>query len=267
MRLADRHVAAIAAALERSRRPATRRAYASAWNRFRAWAEAEGLEPLPADPVVVAAYLAERAAGGLSVASLAMDRKAIRFYHRKAGLPTPTTSEGVRQTFAGLRNLAADRGQEPRQARALTAERLEAIRRTAHRPRSGPTGRTESAGAARRRGNVDIAIASVMRDAMLRRSEAADLRWGSVVFRRDGSARVTVRRSKTNRGSAVLFVGLEAAEALRGIRPDDAVPTQRVCRRHGTHGPHGGGPVEVGTHAGALQPGREGRTRGGCTVL
>ena len=102
--------AAIAAALERSRRPATRRAYACAWKQFQVWAEAEGLESLPADPVVVAAYLAHRAADGLSVASLALDRKAIRHYHGTAGLPTPTASEGVRQTFAGLRNQAADRG-------------------------------------------------------------------------------------------------------------------------------------------------------------
>lgn len=228
--LADRHVKAIAAALERSRRPATRRAYACAWKQFRIWAEAEGFESLPADPVVVAAYLAQRAGDGLSVASLELDRKAIRHYHRTAGLSTPTASEGVRQTLAGLRNLAADRGCEPRQARALTKERLEAIRRTAHRPRSGPKGRTESAEAARRRGDTDIAMASVMRDAMLRRSEACELRWGSVQFRPDGSARVTVRRSKTNKASAVLYVGHEAAEALRRIRPRNVVRTARVFR-------------------------------------
>ena len=228
--LADRHVEAIAAALERSRRPATRRAYACAWKQFQAWAEAEGLESLPADPVVVAAYLAQRAGDGLSVASLELDRKAIRHYHRKAGLPTPTSSEGVRQTLAGLRNLAADRGCEPRQARALTREGLEAIGDTAHRPRSGPTGRTESAGVARRRGDMDIAIASVMRDAMLRRSEACELRWGSVRFRPDGTARITVRRSKTNRASAVLYVGHDAAEALRRIRPGDIARTARVFR-------------------------------------
>ena len=226
--LADRHVAAIAAALERSRRPATRRAYACAWKQFQAWAEAEGLESLPADPVVVAAYLAQRAADGLSVASLALDRKAIRHYHGKAGLPTPTASEGVRQTFAGLRNQAADRGDEPRQARALTVEGLEAIRRTAHRPRSGPTGRTESAAAARRRGDMDIAIASVMRDAMLRRSEACELRWGSMVLRPDGTGRVTVRRSKTNAASVVLYVGPESTEALRRIRPGNVARSQRV---------------------------------------
>lgn len=227
--LDDRHIEAITQAVRRSRRPATRRAYAGAWRRFRSWAEAEGLETLPADPLTVAAYLTHRAASGLSVASVAMDRKAISHYHRRAGLPTPTATEGVRRTFTGLRNQAVEEGRnEPRQARALTARALAAIRRTAHAPRTGPTGRTESAAGARRRGDVDIAIASVMRDAMLRRSEAAALRWEKVTFQRDGSARVTVLSSKTSSVAKVLYIGPEAAAALHRIRPEGAARRDRV---------------------------------------
>lgn len=227
--LGDRHIEGIAAAVRHCQRPATRRAYAGAWKRFCAWAEAEGLESLPAEPLTVAAYLVQRAGDGRSMATLAMDRKAISHRHRAAGHPTPTASEGVRQTFAGLRNMAAEEGRnEPRQARGLTAEALEAIRRTAHIPRSGPTGRTESVENARLRGDADIAIASVMRDALLRRSEAAALRWGSVRFRRDGTARVTVRRSKTSAAPVLLYVGPRAAAALRRIRPEDASPNDRV---------------------------------------
>ena len=227
--LADRHIAAIAEAVERSRRPATRRAYAGAWTRFREWAAGEGLEALPAEPLTVAAYLTHRAAAGLSMSTLAMDRKAISHRHRMAGFPTPTATEGVRQTYAGLRNRLAEEGRgEPRQARGLTAEALAAIRRTAHLPRSGPTGRTESPGCARRRGDEDIAIASVMRDALLRRSEAAALRWESVKFVADGSARLTVGRSKTSVAPVVLYVGPEAAAALRKIRPAGAGGRERV---------------------------------------
>ena len=83
--LGDRYIDAIAAAVRHSQRPATRRAYEGAWERFRAWAEAEGVRSLPAEPLTVAAYLAHRAAAGLSVASLAMDRKSISHYHRAAG--------------------------------------------------------------------------------------------------------------------------------------------------------------------------------------
>ena len=227
--LDERHIEAIAAAVTHSQRPATRRAYAGAWKRFCDWTRGEGLRSLPADPLTVAAYLVQRAADGRLIPTLAMDRKAISHHHRVAGHPTPTSSEGVRQTFAGLRNLAAEEGRnEPRQARGLTAEALAAIRRAAHLPRSGPTGRTESVENARRRGDVDIAIASVMRDALLRRSEAADLRWGSVVFRRDGSARVTVRRSKTSAAPVLLYVGPRAAAALRRVRPEGAARNDRV---------------------------------------
>ena len=227
--LDGRHIEAVTEAVQRSRKPATRRMYESAWRRFRSWAEGEGVEALPAEPITVAAYLAHRAAAGLSMATIAMDRKAISHYHRRAGLPTPTATEGVRRTFAGLVNKAVEEGRnESRQARALTAEVLEAIRRTAHRARSGPTGRTESEYHARLRGDMDIAIASVMRDAMLRRGEAAGLRWGDVKFVADGSGRVTLRSSKTSAVPTVLYVGPEAAAALRRVRPDNVIRHSRV---------------------------------------
>ena len=230
--VADRYIEAITAAVEHSRRPRTRRAYARAWERFRRWAEGEALQPLPADPVTVAAYMTHRADLGLSGATLAMDRKAISHHHRNRGYSTPTASEGVKLTIAGLRNQAAEEGRgEPRQARGLTAEVLEAIRATVCLPRTGPTGRRkESAENARLRGEVDIAIASVMRDALLRRGEAAELRWGAVEFRRDGSSRITVRRSKTSNTSAVLYVGPQATAELRRIRPGRASPRARVFR-------------------------------------
>ena len=228
-RLDDRDLEAVTEAVQRSRRPATRRVYASAWRRFRSWVEDRGMQALPAEPLTVAAYLAHRAAARLSMATVALDRKAISHYHRRAGFPTPTATEGVRRTFAGLVNQAVEEGRnEPRQARAMTAETLEAIRRTAHQPRSGPTGRTESAASARQRGDMDIAIASVMRDAMLRRAEAAGLRWGDVKFVGDGSARVTVRSSKTSAVPTVLYVGPEAAAALRKVRPGNVIRRDRV---------------------------------------
>ncbi|MCY3547281.1 MAG: tyrosine-type recombinase/integrase [Gemmatimonadetes bacterium] len=228
-RIADHYVEAILAAVEGSRRPATRRAYASAWRKFRKWTRSEGLGSLPADPMTVAAYLVYRMKQGLSMSSLEMDRKAIGYYHRTAGRLNPASSEGVRNTMAGLRNQATEKGRNnPRQARGLTARLLMRIEDTACLPRTGPSGRTESAGFARRRGNVDIALVSVMRDGLLRRGEAAELRWRDVRFVHDGSARVTIRRSKTSSVSAVQFIGLKAAIALRHIRPANPDPDARV---------------------------------------
>ena len=131
--------------------------------------------------------------------------------------------------MAGVRNRAAERGRsEPRQARGLREAGLRAIVDTAHIPRIYPSGRMESREAAILRGAVDIAIASVMRDALLRRGEAADLRWADVEFRTDGSSRITIRRSKTSNRSVVLFVGVRATAALNRIRPCNSIPDARV---------------------------------------
>lgn len=226
--LASEHVDRVADAVAASQRPATRRNYRQAWDRFAAWCAVEGLDALPADPLTVAAYLAHRAESR-SLATVRLDRAAISDRHRRAGLDTPTRAEGVRIAVKGLANTAADTGRHvERQAPGLTADCLAAIRATAHLQRTGPTGRTERPHAAHARGLVDVALASVMRDALLRRSEAAALAWGAVDFRPDGSARVTVTRSKTDAAPAVLYVGQAAASALRSIRPDSPDPAARV---------------------------------------
>ena len=227
--LAACHLEAVAAAVAESQRPSTRKAYTAAWKRFEAWARREGVRPLPAQPLTVAAYLVHRDAVGLSLASLAMDRKAISFFHRRAGIPTPTASQGVKMAIAGVRNRAAERGGlVRRQARGLREAELKAITDTAHVPRVYPSGRLETLDTARARGALDISIVSVMRDALLRRQEAAALRWADVEFHPGGSSRVTVRRSKTSNRPAVLYVGVRATAALNRIRPDSPIPGARV---------------------------------------
>ena len=70
---------------------------------------------------------------------------------------------------------------------------------------------------------MDVALLSVLRDGLLRRSEAAALRWGDVEIQDDGSAWIHVRRSKTDPEAegAVLYIGEEAALALQWILPED----------------------------------------------
>ena len=201
------HVERIQAAAAYAFAPNTRRAYRTAWAGFARWADGEGLQAIPAAPAAVAAYLAARSEAGRSLSSLQLARQAIRAAYVEAGETDPTASEGVRRVLRGLSRQRA--GQGRRQAAALTAEALAAIRATAAAPRTGPTGRTESPEAARIRGAVDVAIASVMRDAMLRRSEAAALEWADVELRPDGSGRLTIRRSKTDQEGegAVQYLG------------------------------------------------------------
>ena len=105
-----------------------------------------------------------------------------------------------------------------RQARA-------AIRATAFTRRRTRGGHTETAEYAQRRGLVDVALASVMRDGLLRVSEAAALRWGDVELAGDGSGRIRILESKTDQEAegVVVYLGPAAVEALLAIRPEEAV--------------------------------------------
>ena len=208
----------------------TRRAYASAWRAWSAWCASEGVEPMPAQPILVAAYLAERGEAGAGISTLRTAVAAIAHEHGSRGAPSPAVHPGVRRVLRGIARRQASEGRTPQQAAALTAEALAAIRATAHRPRPGPGGRTESAEQARRRGDMDVAIAAVMRDALLRRSEAAAVTWADVERRPDGTGRLTVRRSKGDQAGdgAELFIGRDAMAALDRIRPEPAAPTNPV---------------------------------------
>ena len=209
--LRERHIRGVMDATQDSYSASTRRNYAGAWRLFARWAGREGFSALPAKPETVAAYLAERAADGLSPASLRMDRAAIRHHHSEAGHANPADNEGVRRVMRGLTRRAAYEGRTPKQAAALTARALEAIRATAHLPRTGPGGRTEGARTARRRGRVDVALVSVMRDAMLRRSEAGPLTWDDVEFWsrrvRQGSRCAARRATRTATGPPCTWAG------------------------------------------------------------
>ena len=106
---------------------------------------------------------------------------------------------------------------------SLTAEALAAVKATAKSRRSlGTDGRRqESAERAAWRGRVDVALLSILRDGLLRRSEAAALTWADVDLRDNGSALLQIHRSKTDPEGegVVLYIGKEAGEALRTIRP------------------------------------------------
>ena len=138
----------------------------------------------------------------------------------------------MRRTLAGITRQAAAAGRSaPRQAAALDADALAAIRATARRPRRSirrGIRRGERADVAERRGRVDIAIASLLSDAGLRRSEAAALTWADIERAADGSGRVTVRRSKTDQAGqgSILYVTAATTAALDAIRQGapDAAP-------------------------------------------
>ena len=133
---------------------------------------------IPADPAQVAAYLAERIQEhGHKPATLRVAAAAIAFAHKTVKADDPCASPEVKRT---LRCATRKAGRDQKQAEALTEEALAAIESTACEPRPGRGGRYESEETARCRGNLDIALIRLMRDAMLRVSEAAALTWRDV---------------------------------------------------------------------------------------
>ena len=200
--------AALDANLRAARSNATRRAYEQAWRAFRDYAGPE----LPADPKTVALYLSalgERAKSS----TVRLHAAAIAAAHKDNGLPSPTAHPGVKKALEGH---AIRVGTAPQQASPIDAEAYERITETAMEPRLSRGGKIESDEAARRRGLVDVCLIGLMRDALLRRSEAAALRWHDLDVQRDGSGRLTIRRSKTDRAGAgvIRYVSPMLVEAL-----------------------------------------------------
>ena len=210
-----------------ARSASTRSCYASQWRVWQAWAGERGQPDLPGDPAAVATFLLDRADAGASIATVRLARAAIGAFHRDGGHPDPTDNIGVRRVMAGLSRTFA---RPQRQAAALTRDVQVAIQATAHFPRLLPRGLLEEPDKARARAVVDIAIVAVMRDGLLRRSEAAALTWDDVELFQDGSARVTVRSSKTDQDheGAVLYLGPNAVTALQTIRPENPGADIRV---------------------------------------
>ena len=171
----------------------TKEAYALAWRQFEQWAEAHGLPTMPSTPETVAGYLTDRAQK-VRMSSLTIAVAAVQTAHRAKGLPSPI-SDDIRLLMKGLRRMLAKQGRtEEKQARPLREEDLKAIVATAKLPRQLPSGKWETKERAEHRGALDIALACVMRDAGLRRGEAAALQWGDITKLEDGTGRVRVRR-------------------------------------------------------------------------
>ena len=147
-----------------------------------------------------------------------MGLAAVSAAHRQANLPNSAEDAGVRAAMRGITRVS---GRAQKQAAGLTAASLAAIRAMACVPRIGRGGSLESAATAEARGLMDIALVSLMRNGMLRRSETANLTWGDLVDQEDGTGRLTVARSKTDQEGegVVLFVSAATMEALRAIRP------------------------------------------------
>ena len=204
---AERREAA-ALALE-ARAPATRRAYRAALARLDIW-----LAGRPLTDATLAAHVAALAQAGLAPASIGQGVAAAAFLAKVAGWPNPRGSMTADALRIARRD-HADRGRG--QARAVTAEQV-----------------AEIIGIARQAGRtMDAAIAGVLFQAALRRSEAAALEWRDIEAAPNtpGAMLVRVRRSKTDQvgdETDIRMVKNGAAAALAAIRRENADPAAKV---------------------------------------
>ena len=172
----------------------TRKNYISQWKSFTCWAADRKVSALPAAPEHVAAYLAERSDSkpdgskpGLKPSTLRMASAAIKFFHMEAELDNPCDSKDVREILSGVTRI---KGNAQKQAEGLTETEFSAIISTVCIPRRSRGGNLESEATAISRGEMDIAIIGLMRDSLLRVSEAAALVWSDVRQVGDGTGRL-----------------------------------------------------------------------------
>ena len=199
----------------------TQRAYLDHWTPLSQLGPGAGARPARGLEAALCDYLVRLAEDGKRMATIRQARAAIIKGTDLARWPRPG-GPGVAEMMRGLGRIL--RGPR-RQAAPLHAEALAAIRATAFTPCRTRGGHTETAEYAQRRGLVDVALASVMRDGLLRVSEVAALRWGDMEPAGDGRGRIRIPESKTDQEAeeVVLYLGPAAAEALLAIRPEEAV--------------------------------------------
>lgn len=235
----------------------TRKAYAAAWKTFAAFCDQQGQSPDQAQQNHVAEYLTHLAANQASTATIRQHRAAIKSAMDRLGrsADNPASPDAQRHT---VRNIAQSKARRQKQANPLDENALSRIRETATKPRNLPSGKKEPQHQATKRGLVDIAIASLMREALLRISEASHLNWQDITFLSDGTARILIRHSKTDQDAEgkTLYLCEETAQDLRNIRlnpsPEDPLfdlSPDRIANRIKEAGLHANLPDLLSGHS------------------
>jgi integrase len=175
-----------------SRSPNTLRGYASDWREFTGWCAARGLDPLPAVPATLTAYLTELAAAGAKVGTMSRRLSSIRFAHAAQDLADPTGAARVQTVWEGIRRL---HGAPPEQAKPLMPPELFDVLDACPTTKTWKTrGRAPEPDLS---GARDRALLLVGFVGALRRSELATLSVDDIAEHPNGLV-LTLPRSKTN---------------------------------------------------------------------
>jgi integrase len=107
--------------VRRARAGNTQRAYGAQWQQFTAWCEGREVSALPADPSLVAEYLAERAQSGAALGSIDVMLAGVSFMHAMSGLAFARSHPLLRLVLEGIRRQHVA---QQRQAAPLTGRLL-----------------------------------------------------------------------------------------------------------------------------------------------
>jgi integrase len=220
----------IAAAVDAELAASTRETYACGWRQWERWCRVRRIDPLPAPPAAIAAFLTERAEAGMHFTTLDCYCSGIAYRHRQEGLADPTADVLVRRVRRGLRRIL---GIAPiRQAHPLTVAELGQIVEAID---------TDDAKDLRDRAILLLGYASAMRPGEISALDVEDLR------RRPTGVLIRIRRSKTDpdaqgqlvgvaRGENRLTDPIRALDAWLRVRPSapGALFTRVLYRRHPT---------------------------------
>lgn len=183
--------------------PNTRRAYETDHRLFMAWCEAKGIgSTLPMAAETVAAFLAAEAEAGKRPSTLTRRLAAIRYFHKLAGLPSPTDAEAVKATLRGIRRSLGSA--KARKAPAL-AEHVKAMAASC----------PDSLRGKRDRALVLLGFAGAFRRSELVALDVADIEEVEL------GLRVLIRRSKTDQegmGSSIAVMRGTVACPVRALR-------------------------------------------------
>jgi integrase len=171
-----------------SRSDATKTAYKSDWKDFTAWCSHHSLDPLPAVPEVIAAYISDLASR-LSTATIRRRMTSISQAHIVANFESPIGSPIVREVWKGIRRT---KGTAPIQKDALLTDHLYRISKALPDTLIGVR---------------DRAILLVGIAGGFRRSELVSIDIEHLTFTDDGLI-IRLLRSKTDQDAAGVDVGI-----------------------------------------------------------
>ncbi|MHB0734250.1 MAG: integrase [Azospirillum brasilense] len=185
-----------------SKAESTRDKYERAWSDFRAWCHARGHEPLPAHPVVVAAYLSFEADRGMSPSAIQVKLAAVAWVHKRAGRQPPQRTEqgvAISDVMSGIRR---SHGKPPNRKAAADGD----IMRDVIQAIQGDGLRE-----VRDRALLAFGMASAMRRSELVALDMADIARGL------RGLRVTIRRSKTDQEGKGVTIAVPEGRRLRPV--------------------------------------------------